>query len=179
MRSSEKAIVQIDRALEIMRRLSDFAKPGGGGAQGEKVGVGELFTKVLELVNSQFVFSKIRLVKEIDEGLVISGVKKQLEEILFNLILNACQAMPKGGDLFLGAERRDRVVRIEIRDSGTGISSADQKRIFEPFHTTKGREGTGLGLYITKQLAERNGGKIWFETTQQGTSFFLEFKSQM
>ena len=176
IQSSEKVLAQIDRAVEIMQRLTDFAKPADGEEKKEKVVVGELFGKVLELVNSQFTFNKINLVKEIEEGLIISGNKRQLEEILFNLILNACQAMPQGGNLFLSAKRNDEKVRIEIRDSGSGIPSADQDRIFEPFYSTKGQEGTGLGLYVTRQLVERNKGKISVESRpSQGTTFTLEF----
>ena len=68
-------------------------------------------------------------------------------------------------------------VRIIIQDSGTGISPDQVKHLFEPFHTTKGEKGTGLGLYITKQLVERNGGKITVTSKPgQGTSFALEFK---
>ena len=69
-------------------------------------------------------------------------------------------------------------VQIEIKDSGSGISPDHLKHLFEPFHTTKGDQGTGLGLYITKQLVERNGGRISVQSKEgEGTSFALEFKA--
>ena len=68
-------------------------------------------------------------------------------------------------------------VTIEIADTGTGISPEQAKHLFEPFHTTKGEKGTGLGLYITKQLVERNGGKILVRSEAgKGTRFTLQFK---
>ena len=84
--------------------------------------------------------------------------------------------MPQGGELRLEALRKDDRIQIRIQDSGSGIRPSDKEKVFEPFHSTKDKEGTGLGLYITKQLLERRGGKIWFETSSKGTTFFVEFK---
>ena len=174
----EKSLSQIDRASELMQRLSDFAKPELGLIRDEKVSIAEVFEKVLELVNYQFKLNKIKLTQRINPILAISFNKRQFEEVLFNLILNACQAMPQGGELILEAQKRDGSVLIRIQDSGSGINPSDRGKVFDAFYSTKGKEGTGLGLYITKQLIERRGGKIWFETSPKGTSFFVEFKGK-
>ena len=172
----EKSLSQIDRASEIMQRLNDFAKPEAGLVRDEEVSVKEAFERVIELINYQFKLNKIQLSQEIDPALTVVFNKRQFEEVLFNLILNACQSMPQGGELRLEALRKDERIQIRIRDSGCGIPSSDKEKVFEPFHSTKGNEGTGLGLYITRQLIEHRRGKIWFETSSRGTSFIVEFK---
>ena len=174
----EKALTQIDRASDLMQRLSDFSKPELGFIRDEKVFIAETFEKVLELVNYQFKLNKIQLSQQIDPTLSILFNKRQFEEVLFNLILNACQAMPQGGELLLEAQKKNDSILIRIQDSGKGIASSDRNKVFDAFYSTKGKEGTGLGLYITKQLIERRGGKIWFETSSKGTSFFIELKNQ-
>ena len=174
----EKSIAQLDRASELMQRLSDFARPELGFIRDERISVAEAFERVLELINYQFKLGKIRLTQQIDPSLEIIFNKRQFEEVLFNLIMNACQAMPDGGDLQLEAQRKDGRIQIRIQDSGKGINPSDRGKVFDAFYSTKGKEGTGLGLYITKQLLERRGGKIWFETSSKGTSFFVEFKGK-
>lgn len=158
-----------------MQRLSDFVRPEMGDIREERVSIQEAFERVVELVNYQFKLNKIRLSKQIDPALEILFNKRQFEEVLFNLILNACQAMPQGGELRLEAQRKEGRIQIRIQDTGIGIHSSDKGKVFDAFYSTKGKEGTGLGLYITKQLVERRGGKIWLETSSKGTSFFLEF----
>ena len=74
------------------------------------------------------------------------------------------------------SEQEDGRISILVKDNGPGIPSDRIKQIFEPFYTTK-EEGTGLGLYITKQLVEKNGGKISVKSKiGEGTKFVLEFK---
>jgi len=95
-----------------------------------------------------------------------------------NLILNAAQAMDGKGTLTIITEiiEEGRSVRIEIRDTGPGISGDTLERIFEPFFTTKeiGR-GTGLGLSIAYGIVERHHGEIWVESELgKGTSFFVK-----
>lgn len=88
-----------------------------------------------------------------------------MKQVLLNLIHNALQAMPKGGELLVNtfkASREDRDwVVMAIKDSGVGIQPADQDRIFEPFFTTKGDSGgTGLGLSVTYGIVTDHGGTI-------------------
>lgn len=171
----QKAMAQADRAVELMERLKELARPADQTGQREKIPVQDLFERVLEVVEYQFKLEKVNVVRQFEEGLILIGNARQLEEVLFNLIVNAYQAMPEGGTLFLAAASHKEKTRIEIRDSGKGIGTLNRGKVFQPFHSTKEKEGTGLGLYITKQLVERNGGKIWFETSPQSTRFFLEF----
>jgi len=130
-------------------------------------------------VNHPLFYHKIKLIQDIPTDLPpIHADHIYLEEILFNLIVNATQAL-KGaekGRITISAEKVDQAVVVKIADNGSGMTSEQQQNIFKPFYTTK-EEGTGLGLYITKQLVEKNGGKITVTSKPgQGTTFMLTFQ---
>ena len=102
----------------------------------------------------------------------------QIQQVLGNLILNACQAMPSGGRLFIaacretGADGLERV-HVRVRDTGCGIAAQSLPRLFEPLFTTKPR-GIGLGLAISRNLVEANGGRLEIESVEgQGTTAIL------
>ncbi len=192
---SKKALTQATRALEVITKLNRFAKPVSEvNTFDSNVSVLEAIKNVFDLISYQFELDKIKIDNQISNNLpLIQADQRQLEEILFNLIVNACHAMPNGGQLVIaskakqsqsgllrrpgGTPRNDGYIQIKISDTGTGISPEQAKHLFEPFYTTKGDKGTGLGLYITKQLVERNGGKISVKSEEgKGTSFVLEFK---
>jgi signal transduction histidine kinase len=170
---------QLTRASDIMQRFSDFAKPFYNEVLKEKIVVKEAFENVLQLVSAEFALNKINITQIPSNGLSIYGNPRHFEEILFNLILNACHAMgERGGELKLNAYQPNGKVIVEIADTGPGIPKQNLNRIFEPFYSTKGSNGSGLGLYITKQLVERNGGKIKVQSNPiVGTTFRLEFKA--
>jgi signal transduction histidine kinase len=173
------ASLHLQRAMDIIQRFSDFARPYNDKRDKQRVMLRDIFHDVLELVSHEFEIQKVRLTQEPMDGLALHVNRRQLEEILFNLILNACHAMgEKGGELFLKARQSNGRMILEITDTGPGISEENQKQIFDPFFSTKGEKGSGLGLYITKQLVEKNGGKISVKSKLgKGTSFLLEFKS--
>ncbi len=203
MEVAEKTRTQIERALDVITKLNRFAKPANNEpSPTSHAFIQEAIQNVLDLVSYEFELDKIKIINQIDPELPsIQADQRQLEEILFNLIVNACHALKgkEGGELVIASEMfpchsrasgnpqvidprlkhsgmTDKV-RIIIQDTGSGIPSEQAKHLFEPFHTTKGENGTGLGLYITKQLVERNGGKIAVKSQEdKGTSFILEFK---
>jgi signal transduction histidine kinase len=170
---------QLTRASDIMQRFSDFAKPFYNEVRKEKIVVKEAFENVLQLVSAEFALNKIKVTQIPSNGLSIHGNPRHFEEILFNLMLNACHAMgERDGELKLNAYQQNGKVIVEIADTGPGIAKQNLKRIFEPFYSTKSSKGTGLGLYITKQLVERNNGRITARSkVGKGTTFSLEFKS--
>lgn len=178
---------QIRRAMETLQRFSDFSKPFNIKTEKETVTLAALFASVRELVSHAFQSQNIALTEKIDPEVQIRCNRRQMEEVLVNLVINACQAIKQGvqsggglksefGRIEIRAERNKNALHIEIADNGPGMDPSQLKRIFEPFYTTK-EKGTGLGLYITKQLVERNGGKISVKSkVGQGTLFKIEFK---
>jgi len=97
---------------------------------------------------------------------------EQIKQILFNLLLNAAEAMPQGGTVQLELARRGDFIVVVVQDSGPGLSIETAKHLFEPFYTTK-EKGTGLGLAISKQLAEGCGGSLAWIPSAQGARFDL------
>ncbi len=170
---------QLMRALDTMQRFSDFARPFKTKADSEKVLVRDAVANVLKFVSNEFALHKIQLDQSALNGVSVTVNRRQFEEILFNVILNACHAMgDKGGSLRISSQAIGKRISVEIKDSGPGMSEEQLQRIFEPFYTTKQEMGTGLGLYITKQLVERNGGRISVHSSAgKGTKFMLEFKA--
>ncbi|MBI2937346.1 MAG: PAS domain S-box protein [Thaumarchaeota archaeon] len=99
---------------------------------------------------------------------------EQLERALFNLIQNAVQAMPQGGELMVATETSGKSVHIEISDTGVGIPEENLEKIFSPFFTTK-TDGTGLGLSSTKKIVEGHGGAIRIDSKKRkGTTITVE-----
>jgi len=169
---------QIDRATAITQKLSSFAKPIKQPTT-EPVSVEHEIDEVLTLVGHDLKLEKIEVKKEIPPGLPSIVVdRRQLQEVLFNLIRNAGQAIKPPGSIAVRAHLTDGGhVRIEIEDTGSGISPDKLGKIYDPFFTTKEPgKGTGLGLFIVRQIVERNKGRISVESAVgKGTTFFLDF----
>ena len=103
------------------------------------------------------------------------GDANQLKQVLWNLLLNAVQAMENGGHLRIGLEHEEKGVKLTVSDTGTEIDRQSIGKIFEPFFTTK-ESGTGLGLAIVHRIIESHGGTIQVESEcGRGTSFILRF----
>jgi signal transduction histidine kinase len=174
-----KVIHEIDRATGITKRLSSFAKPSSKFAMGEVVLVQEV-DEVLAILGHELRIENIEIMKRIPADLPkLLSDKKQIEEVLFNIIRNAAQAMTEKGSITVtGYEKNDRIF-IEIQDTGCGIPPDKLGEIFNPFYTTKAPgKGTGLGLFIVKQVVERNKGTIAVESeVGKGTKFTLSFEA--
>ncbi|HHY42444.1 MAG TPA: GHKL domain-containing protein [Thermoanaerobacterales bacterium] len=110
-----------------------------------------------------------------NDELLVSIDKEQLTQVLINIIQNAIDAMSNGDNLTIKAFKEDNWVCVEITDEGVGIKQDDLDKIFVPFFSTK-EKGTGLGLYITKQIMDSNGGSINIVSEEgKGTTVFLKF----
>ncbi len=172
-----KVIKETDRATAITKKLSGFAKPAKGEA--EPINIDKEVDEVLGLVGYELKLEKIEVEKRVDKDLPHIVVdRKQFQEVLFNIIRNAGQAIGEKGKITIwGRENKGRIV-IEIQDTGSGIPEDKIKELFNPFFTTKDPgKGTGLGLFIVRQVVEKNGGRIYLKETKvgEGTTFTLEF----
>jgi signal transduction histidine kinase len=165
---------QIDRVTATVRNLLERARPQ---AERQAVPIDLVITRMGDAMRGRLASSGVALDLKIDGRLgSVAADEAQLELALLNLVTNALDAMPHGGTLTLAAHANDGRVRIEVRDTGTGIAPDVLSRVFEPWVTTKpaGR-GTGLGLSITRDLITSLGGTIGVTTAAgHGTTFTIE-----
>jgi hypothetical protein len=157
-----KVLEQIARLDRVTTDLLYFGKPGKPSFTW--VDVNDLLKNTLFFVAQHPEARNVHQVQELTRNLPPVWVdEKQLQQVFFNIIINAIQAMKNGGTLLINTEQRQigdqQVVLVMIGDSGPGIPPDDLERIFTPFFTTK-TQGTGLGLAICRQLVEYQGGKI-------------------
>ena len=160
----EMVLREARRASDVVRRLLDFSR------QGERVrtraDLNEVVKDVIALTRHLILNKNVQLNVQLQEELPwVSIDRDQMKQVLLNLIHNALQAMPSGGELSVETmphSREDRHwVTLSVADNGLGITLSDQERIFEPFFTTKGDSGgTGLGLSVTYGIISDHGGTI-------------------
>jgi signal transduction histidine kinase len=139
----------------------------------EEENVGEVVREATEFIRRDFERQNVRVDLKIDGDLPqIRADDAQLKQALFNLLRNACEAMPGGGTVSIVVREAEAGgVEIVIDDEGGGIDASARDRLFEPFFTTKSH-GTGLGLAITRQILEAHGGSIDCEARGPGGTRF-------
>ncbi len=164
------------RARGVVRRLLDFARQGERSRA--KCDLNEIIEDVLALTKHFMHTSGVQLEAVFQRDLPwVSVDNNQMKQVFLNLVHNAVQAMPTGGNLLIKTELRTAQDRdwavVLIHDSGIGISPKDIDRIFEPFYTTRGTHGgTGLGLSVTYGIVTDHGGTIDVESQpSEGTTF--------
>jgi signal transduction histidine kinase len=173
----KEIVEQIARLDKTATDLLRFGRPSP--PQFAYVDINSLVKKTLFFVSQHPEAKHIHRVKELTRDLpYIWADEKQIQQVLFNIIINAIQSMKEGGTLSIQTEtveENDRQrVRITIADTGAGIAEEDLVKIFTPFHTTK-TQGTGLGLPISRQLLEQHGGSIAVTSRiNEGTTFTIE-----
>jgi hypothetical protein len=168
----DKIEKQSFRAAKIVNSLLNFSRSSG--TEFEQVDVNKALVDVLSLVEHQMSGSRIRVRRELAEDLpAIRGNENRIQQVFFNLILNARDAMPRGGWLTLVTYADTDTVVIEVKDTGHGIRRDHIRRIYDPFFTTKGiGRGTGLGLSVSYGIVQEHGGAIFVDSTPgQGTKF--------
>ena len=169
---------EIDRINENVTRFLNFARPEE--PQFQQVNVNALLADTLNLLVAKIRSSGISSDASFTEDLPpVEGDPKQLSQVFLNLVLNAVEAMPKGGTLSIGSSLKmnpdiqKEVIQIVFQDTGCGISEKDRPYLFDPFFTTK-EKGTGLGLSIVYSIVQRHNG--WIEVESElgkGSSFVV------
>jgi PAS domain S-box-containing protein len=168
----EKIEKQAFRAAKIINNLLNFSRSGSG--EMDRLDVNKLVLDVMSLLEHQLDGARVKVRRELAENLPeVRGNENRLQQVFFNLILNAKDAMPRGGWLTLATRAEDDTVIIEVADTGHGIKREDIKRIYDPFFTTKGMgRGTGLGLSVSHGILQEHGGAIFVDSVPgQGTTF--------
>jgi signal transduction histidine kinase len=129
---------------------------------------------VRERATSSGVHISLELAPDVD---IIHGDERRVRQVVFNLLSNAVKFTPEGGSILVVSARVDREVQVSVTDTGPGIAPEDHERIFAEFQQTdvglKQREGTGLGLALSKRLIELHGGRIWVESEPGHGSRFV------
>jgi len=173
----EKIEKQTFRAAKIVNNLLNFSRSSK--AEFENLDTNKVLLDVLSLLEHQLERGRIKVRKELNDLPLVRGNENRLQQVFFNLILNARDAMPKGGWLTLATRAEDDAVVVEVRDTGHGIKPEHVRRIYDPFFTTKGiGRGTGLGLSISFGIVQEHGGAIFVESVPgQGTTFQVALPS--
>ncbi|WP_253720914.1 PAS domain-containing sensor histidine kinase [Bdellovibrio bacteriovorus] len=170
-------LVEIEKATarsqRIIKNLLDFSK--GEDQPSEYISVDEIIERTLPMLKSALRTHRL----EVDLqtlGQTVFVEPHLLQQVVFNLINNACQAMKDPGRLKVTTHSEGKLVIVEIEDTGAGIPLEIQRRIFEPFFTTKKEgHGTGLGLSMSKSIIEKFGGTIQFHNVEpHGSCFTIE-----
>lgn len=170
-------LVEIEKATarsqRIIKNLLDFSK--GEDQPSEYISVDEIIERTLPMLKSALRTHRL----EVDLqtlGQTVFVEPHLLQQVVFNLINNACQAMKDPGRLTVTTRSEGKLVIVEIEDTGPGIPPEIQRRIFEPFFTTKKEgHGTGLGLSMSKSIIEKFGGTIQFHNVEpHGSCFTIE-----
>jgi two-component system NtrC family sensor kinase len=143
-----KGLLEFSRQTQPEKRLTD---------------VNEVVEKTLLLLSSEALAHKVAIHRDLDLTLpeiMIDGNK--IEQVFTNVILNALEAMPAGGDLFIRSKflPENHFMALDFQDSGCGISKENISKIFDPFFTTKEKSGTGLGLSVSYGIVQQHGGRI-------------------
>ena len=163
----------IDTIAMLVRKLLSLGATDQGGEMSD---AGEALDFVTQLLDSQFRRGRIRILRE--EGSVpatLAMPRRELIQVLLNLLINSRDAMPSGGTLTLGCRNDGEYGFLTIADTGSGIAPEILGRIFTPFFTTKGTKGTGLGLSVAESLVRGCGGLIQVKSQPgRGTTFTVQ-----
>ncbi len=176
----EKILKGGQRAAVVVSSMLGFARTQPSAR--EKADLASLIEEVLVLVDKDLSKHQVQVEKKFQSRPQAPVVRGQIEQILLNLIINARQAMPRGGriTIVLRENPLTQMAEIHICDSGVGIKPEELRKIFDPFFTTKkpddnGHGGSGLGLSVCRQIIEQHQGRIRVESVVgRGSKFIVK-----
>ena len=166
---------QVKRLADITRRLMDFARNASEEVKIEPVQVKKVIEETMAMVHHDFVGSGITFEVTLSDDLPpVAGNANYLQQVFLNLLLNARDAMPKGGTITINTALTGFHIIIRFSDTGVGIEKGILEKIFRPFFTTKGEKGTGLGLAVCHKIITQLKGEIRVESeVGKGTTFTI------
>ncbi len=175
---------ELERVAHLARQTLGFYRES---KLPEEVEIENLIDSVLKLYSNRLRNKNITVERELNDCPPVFGVAGELRHVVSNLLSNAVDAVGQDGRIVLRSQRVEApegtMVQLTIEDSGPGIARADIDRIFEPFFTTKPDVGTGLGLWITKEIVNRHGGSILAQSRiedggRHGAAFTIRLPSR-
>ncbi len=170
----ETIVTQVERITKIMNQLLSFARKRPSEQRG--IDLENVIEIVLEMLLEKFKNYRIHVVKDYATDLPqVLADPDHISQVLLNLMLNACQAMPEGGTLTLTLRSKGNMIELGLQDTGLGIPQDQITKIFDPFFTTKPvGEGTGLGLTVVHGIIQEHNGTIRVNSLpNQGTTFTI------
>jgi two-component system NtrC family sensor kinase len=164
------------RCRDIVRKILNFARETR--MEREYCSINQIIIESVSIFERQYSFQNIKIEKKLDDNIPYMSLDvNQMKSIFSNLIINAADAMPSGGEICISTDYAYTLglVVIRVRDSGTGIAEEDLNRVFDPFFTTKETgKGTGLGLSITYSSIRRHNGHVDIASTEgKGTEIII------
>jgi signal transduction histidine kinase len=167
----------------LVRRLQRLAR-GSAAPERAWLDLNVLVQEVLEATQPLWQEHARREGRPVEVHLVLAPVPRllgraaELREVLTNLLLNAVEAMPSGGEITLRTWAEARAVCLSLSDTGVGMTGEVQRRVFDPFFTTKGARGTGLGLSVSQAIVKGHDGTLTVQSEpHRGTTFVMTFPS--
>ncbi len=163
---------ELTRSTRLIRNLLDFARQSAPALV--ETDLNDIINRVLELTAHSAQLNKVEVVKELDPSLPkLTADPNQLQQVCTNLIVNAIQAMPQGGKLTLRTSLDNGQLKMEVQDTGYGISPENMRKLFTPFFSTKKEvKGVGLGLAVSYGIIQRHRGKIGVQSIEgKGSTF--------
>jgi signal transduction histidine kinase len=163
---------ELTRSTGMIRNLLDFARQSAPTLV--ETDLKDVVNRVLELTAHTAKLNKVEVIKELDPALPkLTADPNQLQQVCTNLVVNAIQAMPQGGKLTLRTSLDKGQLKLEVQDTGYGISPENMRKLFTPFFSTKKEvKGVGLGLAVSYGIIQRHRGKIEVQSTEgKGTTF--------
>jgi C4-dicarboxylate-specific signal transduction histidine kinase len=180
MEKVQKQIKNLDTGIQRISKIVASVKSLSSDSKQLKIEsfyISEILEDALVLHQNTMSNDEISFSFDDSNKVLASGVKIQIEQILMNFIINSIDEISEQKDKWISiqSEKDDKNIKIRCIDSGVGIALEIQKRIFDPFYTSKEvGKGTGLGLSLAKKMAIRHGGDIYYELFKGNTSFVLE-----
>jgi signal transduction histidine kinase len=171
----KRLATNMHRAADRMRKLLlDLATTYANRSTPELCDIGEIIVAASEAASATAENQGIQILLDIPGGIELPLLRSRMKLMFFNLINNALEAMPGGGEIRIGATRSRDYVLIAIEDTGPGIPHEIRAKVFEPFVTAGKENGLGLGLAISRQAVLDHGGDMWIEPAA-GARFVIRF----
>jgi signal transduction histidine kinase len=168
----EDLVGEAERTRKIVANLLDFARQSE--AKIEPLDIVKTLEECAQLVGNQIRLKKVRLNLLVPEELpVVHGDRQLLSQVFTNLMINALDALPEGGEIHISftARRREGFVAVDVTDNGPGMPEEVREKVFDPFFTTKPK-GTGLGLSVSQGIIHKLGGHLLVQSEEgKGTTF--------